>query len=68
MVFKPLRPYARAISPLITSAQILQMAVGSSVTIRSATLYYQGYKMGQQCAVDPANFKLGRAPQPTTDW
>uniref|UniRef100_A0A7S0SE90 Very-long-chain 3-oxoacyl-CoA synthase n=1 Tax=Mantoniella antarctica TaxID=81844 RepID=A0A7S0SE90_9CHLO len=55
MVFKALRPYARAIAPIITTIQIAQMAVGVSVTVRSAQLHYQG----RECAVDPANFKLG---------
>jgi hypothetical protein len=35
------------------------MAVGVSVTLRSAQLYYQGGYHGGACAVDPANFKLG---------
>jgi len=43
-VFKSLRPYARAIAPLITTVQILQMAVGTAVTVRSAQLHYQGLR------------------------
>ena len=43
-MFKSLRPYARAIAPLITTVQILQMAVGTAVTVRSAQLHYQGLR------------------------
>lgn len=57
MVFKSLRLYARAIAPFITAIQIAQMAVGVTVTVRSAQLYYSGGK--RACDVDPANFKLG---------
>ena len=56
MVFRRLRPYARAIAPFITSVQIIQMAVGSAVTVRSGVLHYRD---PGSCAVDPANFKLG---------
>lgn len=55
MVFKPLRAFARAMAPFITAMQILQMAGGVSVTLRSAQLYFRG----GPCAADPANFKLG---------
>ena len=56
MVFRQLRPYARAIAPAITAMQIVQMAVGSAVTVRSGVLHYRD---PGACAVDPANFKLG---------
>ena len=45
-------------APLITTVQILQMAVGSYVTYRSAITHSSE---GAACRVDPANYKLGLA-------
>lgn len=46
-------------APLITTIQILQMAVGSYVTWHSACMYYR--EGPKACAVNAANFKLGLA-------
>jgi elongation of very long chain fatty acids protein 6 len=46
-------------APLITSSQILQMAVGSVVTFASASTHH--YHGASACKVDPANYKLGLA-------
>jgi hypothetical protein len=46
-------------APLITSSQILQMAVGSVVTFASASTHYR--HGAAACKVDPANYKLGLA-------
>jgi elongation of very long chain fatty acids protein 6 len=46
-------------APLITSSQILQMAVGSVVTFASASTHYR--HGASACKVDPANYKLGLA-------
>jgi len=50
---------ATPFAPLITTIQILQMAVGSYVTWHSAVVYYR--EGPGACAVNPANFKLGLA-------
>ena len=46
-------------APLITSTQILQMAVGSVVTFASASIHW--HEGSQACKVDPSNYKLGLA-------
>ena len=51
--------FAAPFAPLITTMQILQMAVGSVVTVVAAVEYYAGG--AEACAVHPANFKLGLA-------
>lgn len=50
---------ATPFAPLITTIQILQMAVGSYVTWHSAVVYYR--EGPSSCAVNAANFKLGLA-------
>ena len=49
----------RPVAPVVTTLQILQMAVGSYVTLHAAAEYYR--HGAAACAVDPANFKLGLA-------
>ena len=46
-------------APLITTTQILQMAVGSYVTFASASEHW--HRGDAACQVDPANYKLGLA-------
>jgi elongation of very long chain fatty acids protein 6 len=46
-------------APLITTSQILQMAVGSAVTFASASTHHR--HGASACKVDPANYKLGLA-------
>mmetsp|Transcript_26753 Transcript_26753/g.50961 ORF Transcript_26753/g.50961 Transcript_26753/m.50961 type:complete len:321 (-) Transcript_26753:669-1631(-) len=47
---------ARPCAPFITTVQILQMVMGSTVTTASAIWHAED---PSQCAVDPANYKLG---------
>jgi len=48
---------ATPFAPMITTVQILQMAVGSAVTVTSAIEHRRGGDAA--CKVDPANYKLG---------
>ena len=47
------------VAPLITTTQILQMAVGSYVTFASASVHW--HRGEAACHVNPANYKLGLA-------
>ena len=50
---------ATPFAPMIKTIQILQMAVGSAVTVTSALEHRAGGDAA--CKVDPANYKLGLA-------
>lgn len=51
------RKQCKAVAPFITTIQIVQMLVGSSVVVSSTYYYTLDGKEG--CFVDPANLKLG---------
>ena len=49
--------WAVPLAPILTSLQILQMAIGTYVMVHSAREFYR--TQGEGCFVDPANFKMG---------
>eukprot|EP00038_Savillea_parva_P007422 m.170039 g.170039 ORF g.170039 m.170039 type:complete len:307 (-) comp13185_c0_seq1:139-1059(-) len=48
---------AKLIAKQITSLQLLQMAIGLTVTLHSARIHWEGGK--EACSVDAANYKMG---------